>query len=38
MIVYFYKTDELNGSNYVKFPVRSNALLNIENNDKNRFI
>ena len=36
--VYFYKTDELNGSNYVKVPLRSNVLLNIEKNDKYCFI
>ena len=34
MTVYFYKTGELNASNFVKFPLRSNAVLNIENNDK----
>ena len=34
MTIYFYKTGELNGSNYVKIPFRSNAILNIENNDK----
>ena len=34
MTVYFYKTSELNGSNYVKIPLRSNAILKIENNDK----
>ena len=28
----------MNGSNYVKFPLRSNAILNIENNDKYCFI
>ena len=38
MTVYFYKTGELNGSNYVKIPLRSNAILNIENNDKYCFI
>ena len=38
MIVYFYKTGELNGSKYVKIPLRSNAILNIENNDKYYFI
>ena len=38
MIVYFYKTVELNGSNYVKIPLRSNAILNIENNDKYCFL
>ena len=34
MTVYFYKTNEINGSNYVKIPLRSNAILNVENNDK----
>ena len=38
MTVYFYKTNELNGSNYFKFPLRSNAIFNIENNDKNCFL
>ena len=38
MTIYFYKTGELNGSNYVKIPLRSNAILNIENNDKYCFI
>ena len=38
MTVYFYKTNELNGSNYVKIPLRSNAILNIENNDKYCFL
>ena len=38
MTVYFYKTTELNGSNYVKVPLRSNAILNIENNDKYCFL
>ena len=28
MTVYFYKTGELNGSNYIKLPLRSNAILN----------
>ena len=32
--VYFYKTGEMNGSNYNKIPLRSNAILKIENNDK----
>ena len=36
--VYFYKTGELNGSNYVKIPLRSNVILNIENNDKYCFL
>ena len=34
MTVYFYKTVELNGSNFIKIPLRSSAILNIENNDK----
>ena len=38
MTIYFYKTGEMNGSNYVKIPMRSNAILNIENNDNNCFI
>ena len=35
---YFYKTNELNGSNYVKIPLRSNAILNIEIDDKYCFL
>ena len=38
MTVYFYKTGELNCSNYVKTPLRSNSILNIENIDKYCFI
>ena len=38
MTVYFYKTNELNVSNYVKIPLRSNAILNIENNEKYCFL
>ena len=34
MTIYFYKTGELNGSNYVKNPLRSNAILNFEKIDK----
>ena len=37
MKIRFYKTGELNGSSYVKIPLRSNASINIENNDKQRF-
>ena len=36
--VYFYKTNEMNGSNYIKIPLRSNAILNVENKDKNCFL
>ena len=38
MTIYFYKTGELNGSNYAKIPFRSNTILNIENNEKNCFL
>ena len=38
MTVYFYKTVDIKGSIYVKIPLRSNAILNIENNDKYCFI
>ena len=38
MTVYFYKTNELNGLNYIKIPLRSNAILNIENKDKYCFL
>ena len=38
MIIYFYKTVELNGSSYVKIPLRSAAILNIENDDKYCFL
>ena len=34
----FYKTGELNGSSYVKIPLRSSAILNIQNNHKYCFI
>ena len=34
MTISFYKTNEMNGSNYIKIPLRSNAILNFENNDK----
>ena len=38
MTIYFYETNEMNGSNYVKIPLRSNAILNVENNDKYCFL
>ena len=38
MIIYFFKTGEMNGSNYVETLSRSNAILKIENNDKYCFI
>ena len=37
LIVYFYETGELNGSNFTKIPLRSNAILNNETNDKYYF-
>ena len=33
MKISFYKTVELNGTSYVKIALRSNAILNIQNND-----
>ena len=38
MTIYFYKTNEMNGSNYVKIPLRSNVILNLENIDKYCFL
>ena len=38
MTVYCYKTGEMNGSSYVKTPLRSNAILNSEKNEKYCFI
>ena len=38
MTNYFQKTIELNGSNFMKNPLRSSAILNIENDDKFCFI
>ena len=38
MKISFYKTTELDGTSYVKIPLRSNAILNIQNNDKYCFI
>ena len=37
-IKYFYETNEMNGLNYVKIPLRTNAILNIENNNKYCFL
>ena len=34
----FYKTEELNGTPFVKIPLRSNAILNVQNKDENCFI
>ena len=38
MKITFYKTEELNGTSYVKIPLRSSPILNIQNNDKYCFI
>ena len=38
MTIYFHKTNEMNGSNYIKIPLRSNTILNVENNDKYCFL
>ena len=38
MKISFYKTTELNGTYYLKIQLRSNAILNIQNNDKYCFI
>ena len=38
MRISFYKTTELDGTSYVKIPLRSNAILNIQSNDKYCFI
>ena len=38
MTIYFYKTGELNGTSYVKIPLKSSAICIIENNDKCCFI
>ena len=38
MKIRFSETGELNGSSYVKVPLRSNALINIKNNDKYCFL
>ena len=38
MKISFYKTGELNGSSYVKIPLRSSAISKNKNNDKYCFI
>ena len=38
MKISFYKTTETNGTSYVKIPLRSNAILNVQINDKYCFI
>ena len=36
--IYFHKTNPINGRTYVKFPIRTNAVLNIQNNDTYCFL
>ena len=36
--IYFHKTNPINGQTYVKFPIRSNAILNIQNIDTYCFL
>ena len=38
MKINFFKSGELNGSNYVKIPLRSSALISFKNDDKNCFL
>ena len=38
MKISFYKTVELNGTSYVKFPLRSSHIVNIKNDDKYCFL
>ena len=38
LTIYFYKTQELNGSNYVEIPIRTNVILNVQNEYKYCFI
>ena len=38
MKISFYKTEELNGTSYVKIPLRSNAILKVPNIEKFCFV
>ena len=38
MKISFYKTTELNGTSYVKIPLRTSAILNVQNNDEYCFV
>ena len=38
MTIYFYQTGIMKGSNYIKIPLMSNAILNVENNDEYCFL
>ena len=36
--IYFHKTNDINGRTYIKIPIRSNAILNIQNIDTYCFL
>ena len=36
--IYFHKTNPINGMTYKKFPIRTNSILNIQNNDTYCFL
>ena len=36
--IYFHKTNPINGMTYIKFPIRTNSILNIQNNDTYCFL
>ena len=36
--IYFHKTNPINGRTYIEFPIRTNAILNIQNNDSYCFL
>ena len=35
--IYFHKTNPNNGMTFVKFPIRTNSILNIQSNDNTVF-
>ena len=38
MTIYFYESSEMNGSSYMKIPLRFSAILNTQNDDKGCFV
>ena len=36
--IYFHKTNPINGQTYIKFPIRTNSILNIQNKDTYCFL
>ena len=36
--IYFHKTNAINGRTYIEFPIRTNSILNIQNNDTYCFL